>query len=405
MSKKFEVNTKKVMNNVENFLHLKRETETIYNLFKRALVNLNDKIRKTSLGMLSYMDDSKLIFGFEKFCKRRNMPLNFKYSMEQSDLYEFIEFSLSFATIYNSSDQLTKRKLLGSLKRGLDQGKLLSFQHEIQTYVHLTHSGFTVKYEDGSNNKNYEFSAEKAGHIFAVECKTISRYAGAPVIESAAHEFFKKIDWDKVNAKINKLSIVCFSFDGKLTMNGFSYKNESSPDSLLQEFYHKLDLNHPDIIIKELENRPTYNFTWLRKKFSEISDDFPLSHILFNPPNNFERYLPSSFIVLNSKSPSEYINEINKQIDKALKQTEGNLPAVIFIQLEGLTKSLLPEVRVSLESIIANKISCINQPVMCCVRTELDYDKNESCYRAQMLVLKNQNFTPYLECFRNSILT
>lgn len=402
MSKKFEVYPKEIINNVETFLHIKREGETIYNLLKKALVNLNDKIRQTPLGIFSYMEDSKLIFGFEKFCKRRNMPLNFKHSMKQSDLYEFIDFSLSFGTIYNSSDQLTKKKLLGSLKRGLDQGKLLSFQHEIQTYVHLSQSGFTVKYEDGSDNKNYEFSAEKGGHVFAVECKTISRYAGAAVIEEAAHEFFKKIDWDIVNAKVNKLGIVCFSFDGKLTMDGLSCKNIYSPDSLLQEFYQKLILNHPDITIKELEKHSIYDFTWLRKTYSEIRYDFPLSSILFKLPNNFKRFLPSSFIVLNPKSSSEYINAINKQIDKALKQTEGNSPAVIFLYLEGLTISLLPEIRVSLTSIVAEKISCINQPVICCIRTELEYEKSESCYKSDMLNLNNQNFIPYLKCFKNT---
>lgn len=395
MSDNFSVHIRDIKCKVTKFLHIKRENETFYNLFKKSLQELNGKIRQKPSGILSYMQDYEIILGFEDFYKRRDFPINKSIIAEKENLRKFINFALSLLEIYQSVNSKIKSKLSGHLKKGLNQGKLLPFQHEIETYVHLSRKGYSLQWEDGYSEKKYEFTAIKNNCEFAVECKTISRYAGAAIIEEASHSISNEM-WEIVRNKVDKPSIIYFSFEGKLTTHG---KDSYSPDSFIEDFRYKLDTNDSDIIVEEIKNEEIFNYKWLEETGFRISESKPFATIMVPLPKNSVDFLICPIIiVLNPKSTSGYIDEFNKQIDKALTQIQGNMPGIIYLYPEGLTPTLIKNLQTKISEIINLKISNIKQPLMCCVRTSFvshQYGKNMFDEEGQYLSLYNKPFIPF----------
>jgi len=382
---------------LHKFFQIPVGDQTIFKRFRNKYGDLIKKLAENQAAIMSYIEDYNLLLGFEEYSRRRGLPLNTIALEKRENLKSFITFACTFQRIYHVADSTEQTKLLGLLKRGLTE-RLFPLQHEIDTYVHLSQHQFEIEWEDGKTQYDYDFSAKRNGITFAIECKTIYRYAGSPIIEAAANDFAKKIDWSLFETELNKPSVIYFHFTGKLTQD--QKADSYSSDSLLQDFNNKFKTRQKDIHIREIQIPAKLDRKWLAEEISEIYGEYPLAHVLFPLSLPLQKNKFFCFVALIPKSSSDYLSAFEKQLDKALEQIQGDRPGVIYLYPEGLTPLLLTDVRQILSGVTQSKLDRRDQPLLCCIRTKF---KDMLKSKADLLLIYNEAFQPFLPLFKSEL--
>ncbi len=388
----FQINILDIKEKVIAVLKQSNKGVTIYSVFNESLKELNKKIKFNHGLILSYLDDHEILFGFWEFEKKRSYNISSIAIKKSRKLSEFVCFIFMFNILLSKVDSKGRNSLFGRLKKHLTKNTK-ALLHEFETFVHLRQSGFHVDLSELNRTTITEYTASKNKQDFNIECKSVSKNAGFPIIQECAGIFLKNLDMSVIKKNCKLPCIINYTFNGRLVSDK-SEKDDFLPHELAMNFNQDLSVRSSNVVCTGIDKNQVFNDNWRVNKINLLNKQDPSSFIIFS----FGDQLPF-FIQLRSQKKSTYIDHIVTSVKRALEQFKKNgnsNPDVLYIYLEGIPPENLGEKKLqnNLEQIIAPTVNSYPKPLLIFFRSHKDEDG-----LSKIFSLWNKDFSSYTKYF------
>jgi hypothetical protein len=389
----FHIVLSELQGKVSNLLKQANNSKTIYSIFDQSLKEFYKKIKSNPSQALSYLDDYEILLGFEEFQRKRQYKITSLSIKNSKKLREFVCFVYMLDILLTKVDSKGRKELFGKLKKHLIEN-MKAWLHELETFVHLRQLGFSVDLSELEKTTKTEYIASKNKQSFNIECKSVSKYAGFPIIRAKVGDFLKKLDLKS----IEKPCIIKYAFIGRLVSKK-QIENDFLPEELAVTFNQDLQSKANNLTVEKINKKLIFDDEWMVNQVNALQVNDPSSLVLFS----LNAKLPI-FIQLKSKNNSDYVGHIISRVEKALKQFQENQnsnPDVLFIYLEGVTAKELENkiLQNKLNQIIGSIVNSYSKPLLIIFRSQKDelgisknfplWNQDFSWYESQFETMKN----------------